>query len=91
MKASKARKRTFNALVKKLYKNAISDIKKAADSGEYSADVEILDLHKFEDVDCSKINDRLFERLIEKEYRLGMTAHGKRAIKKVFWSINPNL
>lgn len=65
MKAKRARKKTFNAIVEKVKSNAIEDIKKQSSFGKYRAKVEL------KDPSISDENLRINKKVIKKLEKLG--------------------
>lgn len=85
MKISKALKKTFNANVKILTKNAIKTIKLACSNGLYIAEVDLLE-DDLKSRPTFKINQQLVGNLKELGYRIGSQnkAKGKYFVN-VFW------
>jgi len=84
MKISKALKKTFNANVKILTKNAIKTIKLACNDGSYTAEVEFLE----DDLKIRptfKINQQLVSNLQKLGYRIGSHNKSLQGFVNVFW------
>jgi RNase P/RNase MRP subunit p30 len=85
MKANKALKKTFNANVKILTKNAVKTIRLACSEGNYIAEVDLLE-DDLKSRPTFKINQKLIDNLKELGYRIGSQnkAKGKYFVN-VFW------
>lgn len=81
MKANKAIEKAIKAKVKILYKNAILEVKKSCEIGNYNCKIEIINI--LENEKGTIINKKLFDKLELKGYKLGSTENN--TLKNVFW------
>lgn len=81
MNADKARKRSFKARIKILYKEAIREIKLATKEGKTRTKINII--HCLEDKQGHDINEALKERLVSKGYNYGSSENHVK--QNIFW------